>query len=91
MPKPVKTMTPRDAWLYAASWGSYIRSGDPGACMYGFDERGCVQSEKHRADVLAYVKAECRPIIVAHPRNFDRGELEKMDAFISYIEQAPVG
>jgi hypothetical protein len=29
-------MTPKQAWLAAAQWGSFMQSGDPGACMYGF-------------------------------------------------------
>lgn len=46
----LQLMSPRAAWGYAASWGSMMTGGDPGACMYGFDERFTVQSEQHRAD-----------------------------------------
>src|SRR5258708_10126559 len=45
-------LTPHQAWLRAAGWGSYIRPGDTGACMYGFNERGVVQSEAHRQACL---------------------------------------
>jgi hypothetical protein len=42
------TLSPCEFWLKAAEWSSYMSSGDPGACMYGFDETGAVQSEAHR-------------------------------------------
>jgi len=78
------TMTPKDAWLYAASWGSLIRSGDPGACMYGFNESCRPQSEEHRQAVLEYVKG-CRAAVEASPEDYDDDELEKMDAFVEFI------
>lgn len=53
-------MKPVDFWLGMAEWGSLMHNGDPGACMYGFDERGVVQSEKHRAACLAYIDGPCR-------------------------------
>lgn len=83
-------MTPHDAWLYAASWGSFIRSGDPGACMYGFDERFRVQSEAHRQACLAWIETECRPEVLAHPEQFDTDELDQMAAFVEALKEAPV-
>lgn len=86
----VKKMSPSDAWGYAASWGSLVRSGDPGACMYGFNEKFRVQSEKHRADCLAWI-ADCRKIVEAKPGDYDADELEKMDSFVLALKAAPVG
>lgn len=83
-------MTPKQAWLYAAAWGSFIRAGDPGACMYGFDESFTVQSQKHRADCLAWIENECRPEVLAHPDSFRSNELAEMDSFISALKAAPV-
>lgn len=77
-------MNPKDAWLYAASWGSFIRSGDPGACMYGFSDNCRPQSEKHRQDVIEWMKG-CRLLVINNPENFDEDELEKMDAFVEFI------
>lgn len=83
-------MSPYDAWLYAATWGSYMRSGDPGACMYGFNERCRPQSEEHRQEVLDWIEKQCRPNVVANPENYDEDELEQMDEFVKYIKHAPL-
>lgn len=82
-------MTNEEAWLYAASWGSFVRPGDPGACMYGFDERFVMQSEEHRRDVLAYIET-CRAIVNERPEDFDDDELENMDAFVFAVKAAGV-
>lgn len=84
-----RLMSPKEAWGYAASWGSMMTSGDPGAVMYGFDENGRPQSEEHRAEVIAWMKG-CREDVVERPEDYDDGELAKLDGFIRYIEQAPV-
>lgn len=77
-------MTPMEAYEYAASWGSFLRSGDPGACMYGFDSDCRPQSEVHRQDVIRYMKT-CRLNVTERPEDFGDDELEKMDAFIEFI------
>lgn len=82
-------MTPHDAWLYAASWGSLTRSGDPGACMYGFNEHFRVQSERHRADCLRWIEEHCRPMVISHPGCYDENELDNMDAFVATLKAAP--
>lgn len=79
---------PKEAWLYAAQWGSAMTAGDPGALMYGFDERFEVQSEQHRADCLEYV-AECRGFVVADPANYEPDELEQLDALTKALRIAP--
>lgn len=82
-------MRSKDAWLYAASWGSYMTSGDPGACMYGFSEDCLPQSEEHRANVLAWI-ADCRLWVLAHPADYAANELKQLDAFVRYMTHAPV-
>lgn len=82
-------MTSREAWLYAAEWGSFMRSGDPGACMYGFSESCRPQSEEHRAQVLSWM-AKCRHDVVANPDRHDTNELDKIDEFVQYIKTAPL-
>lgn len=51
----MQLFTGKALWGAAAQWGSFIAAGDPGACMYGFDERGTVQTEEHRKACLAYL------------------------------------
>ena len=81
-------MSPSEFWLVAAEWGSYMTAGDPGACMYGFDERGAVQSETHRAACVAWITQECR---AAANRNEDpTSDHEQLDAMLAYLKTAPV-
>lgn len=54
-------MMPYNFWLAAASWGSYIRGGDLGIFMYGFNESGRVQDENHRARCLDWIENHCMP------------------------------
>lgn len=82
------TMPPKQAWGYAAEWGSMMTAGDPGACMYGFDETCRPQSEEHRRDVIAWI-SDCRKRVTAAPADFDGDELFKLDSFVRHIEQAP--
>lgn len=82
-------MSPYDAWLYAASWGSYMTSGDPGACMYGFDEKFVMQSEQHRADVLEQMKAN-RAYVEANRKDYAADELDQIDSFVETVKAAPV-
>jgi len=82
-------MSPRDAWLYAASWGSYMRAGDPGACMYGFDARFHLKSEAHRAACLDHI-AGCRRIVEGHPPGYAPDELDQMAAFEAALRAAPI-
>jgi hypothetical protein len=83
-------MTNHEAWLYAASWGSLVRSGDPGACMYGFDENFIVQSEDHRQRCLNHVEQVCKPMVVSNPDEYDENELEQLDNLISKLREAAV-
>jgi hypothetical protein len=53
-------LTPEKFWIQAAQWGSDMRDGDPGSCLYTFDERGLVQSEPHRAQCIAWLDGRCR-------------------------------
>lgn len=82
-------LAPEDAWLYAASWGSYMTSGDPGACMYGFNERFHVQSEAHRRTCIDYL-ASCRAIVAESPEHYDADELGQLDALEAAIISAPM-
>ena len=77
-------MKPMEAYEYAASWGSFLRSGDPGACMYGFDSDCRPQSEEHRQAVIEWMK-QCRLNVTSRPEEFDDDELDKLDAFIEFI------
>ena len=80
-------MSPEEFWLKAASWGSYMASGDPGACMYGFDERGVVQSEAHRAACIAHLDGHCREAAAVNDDpDADNAEIDEL---IEYLRSAP--
>lgn len=81
------SMTAKDAWLYAASWGSFNTYGDPGACLYGFDERFRVQHEAHRAECLARMEGS-RAYVEAHPADYDADELDQMALFVARLKSA---
>ncbi len=83
-------MTPKQAWLYAAQWGSFIRSGDPGACMYGFSEDCRPQSEQHRNACIAYIDQECLPAVAEQPAWYDRNEAGKLKRLRQYLATAPL-
>jgi hypothetical protein len=86
-----RKMTPKQAWLYAASWGSAMTSGDPGACMYGFNEDCRPQSEEHRQAVIAHCENVCIPIIREHPEWYDANEMARMEEFIAFIRMRKIG
>ncbi len=77
-------MNASEAYEYASSWGSYIRSGDPGACMYGYNANCRPQNEAHRQETIQYMKG-CRQYVEQNPDQYDEDELEKMDDFLEYI------
>lgn len=83
-------MTPEQAWLYAAQWGSFIRSGDPGACMYGFNATGRPQNENHRAACIAYINSECLPAVAENPKWYDRNEARRLKQLRRYLATAPL-
>jgi len=83
-------MSSQEAWLYAAEWGSYMRDGDPGACMYGFSEDCRPQSEEHRKACLNWIDEQCVPAVKNAPQHYDEDELEKLAALREYLVQAPL-
>lgn len=45
------------AYQIASQWGSYMESGDPGACFYGFPVNdGRPQDQEHRHACLNYIE-----------------------------------
>lgn len=85
-------MPPYDAWLYAATWGSYMTGGDPGACMYGFDERFTMQHEAHRQQCLDWIDDRCVPLVQAHPEweEYEDDELDQLAALRAAVVAAPI-
>ena len=86
-------LSPKQFWLLAASWGSAVTSGDPGACMYGFTERGLVQSEEHRRDCIAYIEHDCRRAAEVNAEaGVDGAEVhpDELEAMLNYLRNAPV-
>lgn len=84
----MKTMSNEEAWNYAASWGSYVTSGDPGACLYGFDERFVVQSETHRENCIREMQNN-RAYVETHRADYEPDELEMIDALLRKLKAAP--
>ena len=78
----MNNLTPYKFWILAASWGSYIRGGDPGSCMYGFNESGLVQSEEHRARCIDWIDNHC----MSHASKKDKTELRKMKRYLLTAE-----
>lgn len=81
------SMTLKDAWLYAATWGSAMTAGDPGACLYGFDESFRVQSETHRADCLAEMVRN-RASVEASPDKYEPDEIAQIDLLCAVLKRA---
>jgi len=85
-------MTPYEFWQKAATWGSYRHSGDLGACLFGFDERGEVRDEEHRTACVLYLDVSCRQSAKANDAQQDAlvSPAEKeIDALIAYVKTAP--
>lgn len=83
-------MTDKEAWLYAASWGSCMHSGDPGACLYGFSEDFKVQSEEHRVACVREMKMN-RLYVKGERESYAPDELDQIDALIAKLESAELG
>lgn len=82
-------IAPHEFAYLVSAWGSYMHGGDPGACLYGFDSRGVVQSEEHRADCIEHLNTHCRESALL---NDDPAEDQaEIDQLIAYLRTAPVG
>lgn len=91
--KPLTKSEKAWAWGYAAQWGSYMTSGDPGACMYGFDESFTVQSEEHRADCIAWMEGAMKLVQLrsGHPDwegVYEEDEEENIHQLIDFLQRA---
>ena len=82
-------MTNEEACAYAATWGSYMTGGDPGACMYGFSEDFVMQSEDHRQNCLDWM-VKCRLNVLDCPDEYDDDELDTLDVFVEKLKSAKV-
>jgi len=80
-------MTSEEFWLKAAGWGSYMNSYDPGACLYGFDERGMVQSEEHRRLCIEHLDSDCRG--AAALNDDPDADNQEIDELIAYLKTTP--
>ena len=49
-------LTPREAYAFASSWGSYVAADDPGRVFYTFRPNDArPDSERHRRQCLDYL------------------------------------
>lgn len=89
------TMEPAEAWEYAATWGSLVTNGDPGACMYGFSEDFTMQSEDHRKQCLDWIDTHCLPEVTLNADWFNKHfkgaahELKQLKRFRATVIAAP--
>ncbi len=51
----------RALWVATAKWGSFMHAGDPGQCMYAFNERSGFVSRKHAQQVIDWCETHCMP------------------------------
>ena len=82
-------MNPKQAWLYAAQWGSYVHAGDPGAIMYEFNETLTVADEEQRTRALAWIE-RCLAKVAADPGAFAANEAGKLAELASAFRRAPL-
>lgn len=84
-------MSPREAWLFAASWGSAIgdgRDGD-GPSMYGYSEDCRPRDEEHRAASLRHID-HCLLIVAEAPQDYGRTEARQLRQLRRYLAAAPL-
>lgn len=75
-------MNARQAFGAASQYGSYLRAGDPGACMYAFFfDDGRPVSGEHRAQVLAWL---------ARPREESDAARSERLRLIAWMQTAPL-
>ena len=83
------TMTAGEFAYAASQWGSYMSAGDPGACMYGFDDSGHVQSEEHRQACIDWINNHCRS--AADMNDDPESDHRRLDDMLAYLRPAPIG
>mgnify|MGYP006318488921 FL=1 len=74
----------------AASWGSYMSNGDPGACMYGFGQDGRPLDEDHRKRCLEYIDRCCLPLLESPHPGYTQRDAQELHALRRHIETAEV-
>jgi hypothetical protein len=94
--KPLTKSEREWAWGYAAQWGSYMTAGDPGACMYGFNEHFRVQNEEHRQRSIKWMQDARQQVETRmdHPDwdgVYEEDELENIDQLIDFLQRAEIG
>jgi hypothetical protein len=77
------------AYTIASSWGSLVRSGDPGAVFYSFPyDDATPQSEDHRERLIAYTK-HCQKT-ASQSENFNlkeqRANSRELKALLSFFQ-----
>lgn len=85
-------MNPKEFSEKVSNWGSAMHAGDPGACLYGFDGRGLVQSEDHRRDCIRQLEGDGRKAADANIAAGDDPDEQhpEIDALVAYLKTAPV-
>ena len=86
----VRVMEKEEAVRIASLWGSYMRAGDPGICMYGLSTTGKVQSQAHRQELLHYIDEHCLKQPDDPDRQNDPEDLEELRRLRRYIKTVAV-
>lgn len=79
-----RPMTPAQAADYTPQWGSYVRDGDAGACMYG----NPAEPETARL-MAAHVRAVCLPFALEREAAGDSeydGDAERLESLLAYLD-----
>lgn len=91
MTDEIEILSPREAYNIASQWGSYMRSGDPGAVFYSFSGADATpHGPEHRKQLLAYTE-DCLNTVRANPNYSDAerpqlvAELEALKLFFEHM------
>lgn len=86
------TLRPEQVATVAASWGSYMSNGDPGACMYAIGQDGLLPTEDLRKRCLEYIDRSCLPLVEppCPSKGYTQRDVQELRALRRYIETAEV-
>lgn len=77
-------ITKERAYDLASDWGSYMHTGDPGACFYAFRfNDGRPVSEEHRLQCLIYARTLLRLCLSAR-------EADEVMKLIRFLANSPL-
>ena len=73
--------------MKCAGWGSYVRNGDPGGCMYGFSPGKGFRSVTHAAMVMHYTDGLLRDIKSHYTRQDIQDLSDILQTALEYLKR----